>query len=106
MKYAPAAAALALALLGSAAPVLAQTADPSSIRSAVGQWLYDADGRIVGSVYALSDDGRTATIQVGTYLTPGRKLVTVPATALTTVDGHATLRTLTATDLKVSPVAG
>ena len=88
-----AAAALGIAaLLGGQTPARAE----SAAQSAVGNWLYDANGTLVGSVYGLTDDGRSVIVQYGSYLTPGRHLVSLPASDLVIVDGHATLRALTA----------
>ena len=113
-NFAPKAAALAFAaLLGAAAPALAQstldapTLDRSlpsaNLRSAVGNWLYDSDGTLVGSVYAITDGDRTVIVQYGSYRTPGRHLVALPSTDLAVVDGRATLRTLTADALAARP---
>ena len=92
-------AALAL-FLGAAG--LAQAADPAqaasapTAASAVGHWLRDPQGRIVGSVRSLSPDGRTAQIMVGTYFQDGSHLATIPADALSVANGTVTLRTDTA----------
>lgn len=75
---------------------LARAADPPPAAAAVGQWLRDPQGRIIGSVRSLSPDGRTAEIMVGTYLQAGSHLATVPADALTVANGRVTLRTDTA----------
>ena len=95
------AAALALAL-GFGAAGLAQAADPApaagapAAASAVGQWLRDPQGRIIGSVRSLSPDGRTAEILVGTYFEGGSHVATIPADALSVANGRVTLRTDTA----------
>jgi hypothetical protein len=103
-RFASTTAALALAaLLGTAAPALAQSDAAAVAQSAVGSWLYDANGDRAGSVYGVTDGGRTVIIQWGTYFTPGRKLVEVPATDLAIRDGHVTLRTLTAEAVRGLP---
>src|SRR5271165_5956700 len=98
IKLTYAATALALGLLGAAAPALAQSATPSPARSALGDWLYDSNGGLIGSVYSLTDNGRTAVIQLGTFQSPGRRLVAVPATDITIVGGHAVLTGMSAAD--------
>jgi hypothetical protein len=90
-------AALAL-FLGAAG--LAQAADPAQAAAgAVGHWLRDPQGHIVGSVRSLSADGRTADIMVGSYFQNGSHLATIPADALAVVNGQVTLRTDTAVAL-------
>ena len=106
MKFAMIAAALAVTLLCGPAPALAQSTETSAARAAVGHWLYDADDSIIGSVYGITDGGRTVILQYGSYLTPGRKLVLVPADNVTIVNGHATLRGLLADDLISLPSVG
>ena len=96
---------LGLSLLGVTPPAFSQQATPS-IQSAVGHWLYDMNGELVGSVYALADSGQTAVLQFGSYLTPGRRLVSVPVGYVVIVNGRATLRTLTAADFAHLPPAG
>ena len=93
------AAALALSL---GTTGLAQAADPAqataapAAASAVGHWLHDPQGHVIGSVRSLSPDGRTANIMVGTYFQGGSHFATVPADALSVADGRVTLRTDTA----------
>jgi hypothetical protein len=89
--------------LGAAAPALAQPAAEFNPQSVVGNWLYDANGELVGSVYAVTDGGRTVIVLYGSYLTPGSHLVSLPAADFAVVGGHATLRTLTADALAASP---
>ena len=84
------------ALLGAQTPARAE----SAAKSAVGEWLYDVNGELVGSVYGVSDDGRTVIVQYGTYLTPGRHLVSLPASDVVIFDGHAMLSMLTADALR------
>ncbi len=98
--------ALALGLLGAAAPAVARPIAPSPARSALGDWLYDSNGSMIGSVYSLTDNGRTAVLQLGTYLTPGRHLVAVPATDITIVGGHAVLTGASAAEAERLPAIG
>ena len=86
-------------------PPTAFAASPS-IESAIGNWLYDVNGELVGSVYAVADSGRTVVLQFGSYLTPGRHLVSVPVADVTIMSGRATLQTLTAQELEYLPSAG
>ena len=101
MNIRPLSLAAALALSFGAAG-LAQAADPAQAAAppaaagAVGHWLRDPQGHIIGSVRSLSPDGRTATILVGTYFQGGSHYATVPADALSVADGQVTLRTDTA----------
>ncbi len=99
-------AALALSL---GAAGLAQAADPAqaapapTAASAVGHWLRDPQGRIIGSVRSLSPDGQTAQIMVGAYFQEGSHLATIPADALSVTNGRVTLRTDTAVALNAAP---
>ncbi len=101
MNIRPLSLAATLALFFGAAG-MAQAADPAqataapAAASAVGHWLRDPQGHIIGSVRSLSPDGRIATIMVGTYFQGGSHFATVPADALSVVDGQVTLRTDTA----------
>ncbi len=70
-----------------------QSAAPAVAASAVGRWLYDAQGHILGNVRSLDANGRTAVIMVGTYFQDGSHLATVPASALSIVNNRVTLRT-------------
>ena len=70
--------------------------------SAVGRWIYDLQGHKFGSVRRLSADGRTALIMVGSYFQSGSHEATVPATALSVVNGNVTLRTGTADALSTA----
>ncbi len=97
------AAGLGAAAFGAAAPAFAQPAAEFNPQAAVGHWLYDVNGDLVGSVYAVTDGGRTVIVQYGTYLTPGRHLVALPAADLAEIAGRATLRTMTADALAVAP---
>ncbi len=64
--------------------------------SSVGRWLYDLKDNKIGSGRRLSGDGRTVEIMVGSYFQSGSHAATVPAAALSIVDGNVTLRTGTA----------
>lgn len=92
------AASLAFSISGAAmaqAPV--SPVSPYTVASsAVGRWLYDLQGNKIGSVRRLSSDGRTVEIMVGSYFQSGSHAATVPAAALSIVDGNVTLRTGTA----------
>ena len=99
------AAVLALA----AAPALAQqlpaVAPPSASAAAlVGRWLHDSRGGIIGSIKSVSPDGRKATIVFGVYKFDNVRMVEVPASALSIMDGKATLRGETAEALNASPL--
>jgi hypothetical protein len=102
-------AVTALALLagstGFVSPAHAEQAS-QSLEPGVGNWLYDANGQLIGSVYAVADSGRTVVIQIGSYLTPGRHLVSVPAADVAVSNGRTTLQTLTAQELEHLPSAG
>lgn len=99
------AAVLALA----AAPALAQqlpaAAPPSASAAAlVGRWLHDSRGGIIGSIKSVSPDGRKATIVLGVYKFDNVHVVEVPASALSIMDGKATLHGETAEALNASPL--
>lgn len=65
-------------------------------RDAIGHWIYDASGNILGSVRGLTDDGRTALVMVGAYFQPGSHLVAIPADQLVTrPNGRVALRSET-----------
>ena len=100
------AAALAIALLGTTAPAFAQSGAPSAARSAVGGWLYDVNGTLLGSVYALQDDGHTAIVQIGSYRSPGRHLVAIPSSDIVISGGHAVLTGSSAANLGQLPTLG
>ena len=99
------AASLFLSVIGAAmaqAPV--GPVSPYAVASsAVGRWLYDLQGNKIGSVRRLSGDGRTVEIMVGSYFQAGSHAATVPAAALSLVDGNVTLRTGTAEALNTAP---
>ncbi len=102
------AAALALSVSGAvmaqatACVAAEQAAAPSAAASAVGQWLHDLQGNTIGSVRGLADGGRTAVIMVGSYFTPGSREATVPARAISIVNGKVTLQTETVEALNTS----
>ena len=84
-----------LAVAGTAVPAQQArpaAAPPRTAAAAVGHWLYDDRGEIVGSIKSVSADGRTATIVLGIYKLDVVRVVEVPADALSIVDGRATLR--------------
>ncbi len=91
----------ALALSPGAAS-LAQAADPAqaavppAAASAVGHWLRDPQGHIIGSVRRLWPDGQTAEIMAGAYFQIGSHPAAIPADALSVMNGRVTLRTDTA----------
>lgn len=60
--------------------------------SAVGRWVYDLQGNIIGSVRSLTDDGRTAIIMVGSYFQQGSHEARVPSENLSIVNGKVTLQ--------------
>ncbi len=101
--------ASAALLAFAAAPTFAQqlpaVAPPSASAAAlVGRWLHDSRGGIIGSVKSVSPDGRTATIVLGVYRLDNVRVIEVPASALSVVDGKATLRGETAEALNASPL--
>lgn len=84
------------------APSTHQAAAHPVTSSAVGHWVYDPQGNIIGSVRSLAEDGRTAVIMVGSYFDPGSRTATVSTGALSTVNGKVTLRTETVEALNVA----
>ena len=66
-------------------------ADRVAAAHAVGHWLHDAKGDIIGSVRSLDDGGRTAIIMVGSYYQDGSHEAKIPARAVSLMDGRATL---------------
>jgi len=63
--------------------------------SAVGRWLYDSQGNIIGSVRSLTDDGGTAVIMVGSYFQPGSHQAKISSSSLSILDGKVTLQSAT-----------
>ncbi len=91
------AASLALSFGGAAladTPVApaSEPAAASVASNAVGHWIYDSRGNIIGSVRSLTNDGQTAVIMVGSYFQPGSHLDTVHASSLVNVNGKVMLR--------------
>jgi hypothetical protein len=97
------AAVLALAAVPTLAQPLPAVAPPSAAALA-GRWLHDSRGGIIGSVKSVSPDGRTATIVLGVYKFDNVRVIEVPASALSVVDGRTTLRGATAEALNVFPL--
>ena len=90
-------AALALVATPALAQHLPAVAPPSASASAsaaalVGHWLHDSRGEVVGSVRSISPDGRIATIVLGIYTLDNLRVIQVPASALSVMDGKVTLR--------------
>ncbi len=100
-RYFSLVASLMLAVSGGAVaqnavvPAANQAATPFAASNAVGRWLYDLQGNTIGSVRALSADGQTAEIMVGSYFQPGSHVASVPSSELAIVDGKVTLRSET-----------
>lgn len=91
------AASLALSIGGAALaePTVGPVTEPATASvasNAVGQWLYDSRGNIIGSVRSLTNDGQTVVIMVGTYFQPGSHLDTIRASSLVMMNGKVTLR--------------
>jgi hypothetical protein len=108
MNIRPLSLAAALAFIGNGAMAqnTAYSADsqagaPFAAATAVGRWLHDPRGNIIGSVRALADDGQTAVIMVGAYFEPGSHEARVPARALSLADGKVTLQAETVEALNV-----
>ncbi len=95
-RFAVLAAALALSSTGAAmaqpAAGPAYVAASPVTESAVGKWIRDPQGNIVGSVRSLRSDGGTAEIMVGSYFQNGSHVAMVPLSALSVVDGRVVLR--------------
>jgi hypothetical protein len=71
------------------APGAMSSVDSSAAEQAVGRWVYDAEGKAIGSVRA--NDGRTATIMMGSYFQPGSHEVSVPSQTLSIANGKVTI---------------
>lgn len=69
-----------------AAPAFAAEGSTKLSRDALGSWIYDNTGQIVGSLRSLTDHGREATVMVGSYFVPGSHLMTIPAGLLEVVN--------------------
>jgi hypothetical protein len=100
-KLALAVAAFGVATTLSTLPAFAQSAAPD-LQSAVGDWLYDSHGNLVGAVDAIV--GQTALIRYGSNMTWGQPIVSVPASEISVVGNHAVLRTFTAAELALHRV--
>jgi hypothetical protein len=101
------AVALALTIGGGAisGQAMAQTAASSPFSaSAVGDWLYNAQGNKIGSVRRLTDGGRTVVVMIGFYFSAdGIYEARVPSSALSMVGGKATLQPATFQALNAAP---
>ena len=98
------AAVLTLATVPTLAQQFPAVAPPGASAAALtGHWLHDSRGGIIGGVKSVSPDGRTATIVLGVYLFDNVRVIEVPASMLSVVDGKATLRGETAEALNASP---
>lgn len=100
-------AALALSLSGGAMAqnvsdsIAVNPATPSAAADAVGHWLYDSQGKLIGSVRGFSDSGRSATLIVGFYFQPGVHEAQVPSRTLSIINGKVTLDSETAQALNI-----
>ena len=83
----------AMAQTGATETGATSAAESSVAASAVGHWLRDSQGNIIGSVRRLTDGDRTAVIMVGSYFRPGSHEERIPARDLAIVDGKVTLQT-------------
>ena len=97
----------AAVLILAAAPTRAQqfptVAPPGTSTSGLaGRWLHDDQNRIIGHVKSVSPDGRMATIMLGTYLLDNVRVMQVPVSALSVLDGKAMLRRNTAEALNAA----
>ena len=91
----------ATVLILAAAPTLAQqfpTVTPPGASTTVlaGRWLHDDQNKIIGNIKSVSPDGRVATIMLGTYLLDNVRVMEVPVSALSVLDGKVALRRDTA----------
>jgi len=78
----------------------------AGLPSHVGEWLYDPDGEVVGSLERLRGDGE-ALVRVSTYLMPGNRFVVVPVRDLGVVQGRVVLHGVAFSDLEtISASAG
>ena len=87
------AAAMAQPAAGSAHVAASPGAEAPVTASAVGMWIRDPQGNIVGSVRSLRGGAGTAEILVGSYFQNGSHVATVPLSTLSLVDGRVVLRT-------------
>ncbi len=85
-------------------PAATQAAALPVAAGAVGHWLRDPQGRIIGSVRSLTDGGRTAVIMVGSYFQAGSHEARISSSALSMVNGNVTLRPETVQALNTTPL--
>lgn len=83
MKKIALATGLATALLVLGQPAAAQNGSATPVALSAGKQLYDSTGRKVGAIYRVTADGNPQVIING-------KLVTIPASTLSDVNGRVT----------------
>lgn len=93
--------AIVLTLPAAGATLAADPLISSVGTNAVGQWLRDPNGTIIGSVRSLSGDGRTANVMIGSYFEPGSHEAQVPVSLLSIADGKVILQRETLQALNV-----
>jgi hypothetical protein len=98
--------ATAVVLGFATAPTFATEAPDTVSRDAIGSWVYDQSGHIIGSLRNLIDHERKAIVMVGSYLLPGNHLVIVPADILCMVNGRVTVEPEAATALLSTSPSG
>jgi hypothetical protein len=76
----------------------------AALPSHVGEWIYDADGSIVGSLERLQGS-REAVVHVSTFFMGGNKLVVIPIEKLGVVGGKVVVHDATLASLKALPEA-
>ena len=74
----------------------------AALASRVGDWIYDADGSIVGSLERLRGT-REAVVHVSTFFMGGNKLVVIPIEKLGVVDGRIVVHDATLASLEALP---
>lgn len=74
----------------------------AALASHVGEWIYDPDGSIIGSLERLRGT-REAVVHVSTFFMGGNKLVVVPIEKLGVVDGMVVVHDATLASLKALP---
>ncbi len=103
--------AASLLLLAGGGAMAQTTVNPDADRAtasalpsnAVGQWLHNSQGDIIGSVRSLTNDGATAVIMVGSYYQPGSHEARVSSSMLSVVGGKLTLRPASVEALNIAP---
>ncbi len=85
-------------------PAATQAAALPVAAGAVGHWLRDPQGHIIGSVRSLTDGGRTAVIMVGSYFQAGSHEARISSSALSMLNGNVTLRPETVQALNTTPL--